>query len=57
MDGLHFDDFSVFLMSVSMHFVTQNKDSTLMISVQHGRSEVFSLLLKAGANTDMQDWV
>ena len=35
----------------------QHNNSSLMISVKHGRSKVFSLLLKAGANTDMQDSV
>ena len=41
-----------------MSVITQDGDSALMIAVKEwGRTEVVSLLLKAGANTDLQDKV
>ena len=45
------------VMSVSLHMSvnTQNGDSALMMAVSWGRTEVVSLLLEAGANTDLQN--
>ena len=45
--------------SVSLHIsvITQDGDSALMIAVRWSRTEVVSLLLKAGANTDLQNKV
>ena len=40
-----------------MSVITQDGDSALMIASWDGRIEVVSLLLKAGANTDLQDKV
>ena len=40
-----------------MSVITQDGDSALMIAVREGRTEVVSLLLKAGANTDLQNKV
>ena len=47
------DPFPVLRMSV----ITQNKDTALMIAAREGRTEVASLLLEAGANTDLQNKV
>ena len=45
--------------SVSLHMsvITQDGDSALMMAAQEGKTEVVSLLLEAGANTDLQDKV
>ena len=45
--------------SVSLHMslITQNGYSALAMAVNKGRTEVASLLLVAGANTDLQDKV
>ena len=47
------------VISVSLHMsvITQNGDSALMVAVREGKTEVVSLLLKAGANTDLQNEV
>ena len=40
-----------------MSFITQNGYSALMMAAREGRTEVVSLLLEAGANTDLQNKV
>ena len=47
------------VISVTLHMsvITQNGDSTLMIAARKGRTEVVSLLLEAGAKTDLQNKV
>ena len=40
-----------------MSVITQNGDSVLMMAVREGETEVVSLLLEAGANTDLQNKV
>ena len=40
-----------------MSVITQDGDSALMIAAREGRTEVVPLLLKAGANTDLQNKV
>ena len=48
------------VISVSLHMsvITQWQGySALMMAVREGRTEVVSLLLEAGANTDLQDEV
>ena len=40
-----------------MSVITQDGNSALMIAVRDGRTEVISLLLKAGANIDLQNKV
>ena len=40
-----------------MSVITQDGDSALMMAVKAYRIEVVSLLLKAGANTDLQNEV
>ena len=47
------------VISVSLHVsvVTQDGDSALMIAAREGKSKVISLLLKAGANIDLQNEV
>ena len=47
------------VISVSLHMsvITQDGDSALMAAVRRGRTEVVSLLLKAGANTDLKNKV
>ena len=40
-----------------MSVITQNGDSTLMMAAKWGRTEIVSLLQKAGANTDLQNEV
>ena len=53
-DGLVCD-----VISVSLHIsvITQDGDSPLMEAVRWGRTEVVSLLVKAGAALDLQDQV
>ena len=41
---------------VSLH-ITQDICSALMLAAWNGRTEVVSLLVKAGANTDLQNKV
>ena len=38
-----------------MSVITQDGYSVLMMAAQEGRTEVVSLLLEAGANTDLQN--
>ena len=47
------------VISVSLHVsvITQDGDSALMLAARQGKTEVVSLLLKAGANTDLQNKV
>ena len=47
------------VISVSLHMsvIIQNGDSALMIASREGRIKVVSLLLKAGANSNIQDKV
>ena len=48
------------VISVSLHMsvITQDGDSALIIAVKGcGKTEVVSLLLKAGANTDLRNKV
>ena len=50
---------SVPVISVSLHMsiITQSGDSPLMLAVGSGRTEVVSLLVKAGAALDLQNKV
>ena len=43
--------------SLNMSVITQDGDSALMMAARWGRTEVISLLLEAGANTDKQNQV
>ena len=47
------------VISVSLHMsvITQDGDSALILAVSEGMTEVVSLLLKAGANIDLQNEV
>ena len=47
------------VISVPLHMsvIAQDGGSALMIAVREGRTEVVSQLLKAGANTDLQNVV
>ena len=47
------------VISVSLHMsvITQEGDSILIKAVREGKTEVVPLLLKAGANTDLQNKV
>ena len=47
------------VISVSLHMsvITQHGDSALMMAAWECRTEVISLLLQAGANTDLQNKV
>ena len=40
-----------------MSVITQDGDSALIVAARGGKTEVVSLLLKAGANTDLQNEV
>ena len=50
---------SLQVISVSLHMsvITQSGDSPLMKAAMSGRTEVVSLLVKAGAALDLQDQV
>ena len=58
-DGLVCDEPFCEVISVSLHMsvFTQNGDSALMMAARWDRTEVVPLLLKAGANTDLQNEV
>ena len=47
------------VISVSLHMsvITQRGESALILAVGNGRTEVVSLLVKAGAALDLQDQV
>ena len=47
------------VISVSLHMsvITQRGDSPLILAAGSGRTEVVSLLVKAGATLDLQDQV
>ena len=55
-DGLVCDEPFCEVISVSLHMyvITQDGDTALMMAAREGRTEVVSLLLEAGANTDLQ---
>ena len=57
--GLVCDEPFCEVISVSLHMsvITQDGESALMMAVREGRTEVVSLLLEAGANTDIQNKV
>ena len=58
-DGLVCNEPSLPVISVSLHMsvITQRGDSPLMEAVGSGRTEVVSLLVKAGAALDLKDQV
>ena len=58
-DGLVCNEPFCEVISVSLHMsiITQAGDSALMIAVGKGRTDVVSLLLEAGASTDLQNKV
>ena len=58
-DGLVCDEPFCEVISVSLHMsvITQNGDSPLMMAVRWGVTEAVSLLVKAGANLDLQNKV
>ena len=58
-DGLVCDEpfFEVISVSLHMSVITQWGFSALMMGVVEGWTEVVSLLLEAGANTDLQNKV
>ena len=47
------------VISVSLHMsvITQDGESALMMAAREDRTKIVSLLLKAGANTDLQNKV
>ena len=57
--GLVCDEPFCEVISVSLHMsvITQYGESALMMAAQESRTEVVSLLIKAGANTDLQNKV
>ena len=58
-DGLVCDEPFCEVISVSLHMsvITQDGNSALKMAVRRGRTKVVSLLLEAGANTDLQNKV
>ena len=58
-DGLVCDEPFCEVISVSLHMsvITQDGDSALMMAARKGRTEVVPMLLKARANTDLQNKV
>ena len=54
-DGLVCNEPFCEVISVSLHMsvITQAGDSALMVAVREGRTDVVSLLLEAGASTDL----
>ena len=58
-DGLVCNEPSLPVTCVSLHMsvITQRRDSPLMVAVRWGRTEVVSLLVKAGAALDLQNKV
>ena len=57
--GLVCDEPFCEVISVSLHMsvITQDGESALMMAAREGRTEVVSLLLKAGANIHLQNKV
>ena len=47
----------VIIVSLYMSVITQSGESPLMLAVRSGRTEIVSLLVKAGAALDLQDVV
>ena len=58
-DGLVCDEPFCEVISVSLHMsvITQYGNSALVMAAREGMTEVVSLLLEAGANTDLQNKV
>ena len=58
-DGLVCNEPSLPVISVSLHMsiIIQDRDSPLMVAVKSGRTEVVSLLVKAGAALHLQNKV
>ena len=56
-DSVRYTQYLLFCVSLHMSVITQNGNSALMMAVREGRTEVVPLLLKAGANTDLQNKV
>ena len=52
----NFNDFFL-IVSLHMSVITQNGSSALTMAACEGRTEVVSLLLEAGANTNLQNEV
>ena len=50
-------DLGIQSLSLHMSVITQNGNSALMVAALAGSTEVVSLLLEAGANTDLQNKV
>ena len=57
--GLVCDEPFCEVISVSLHMsvISQDGDSALMMAARESKTEVISLLLEAGANTDLQNKV
>ena len=57
--GLVCDEPFCEVISVSLHMsvISQDGDSALMMAARESKTEVVSLLLEAGANTDLQNKV
>ena len=56
-DSVRYTQYLLFCVSLYMSVITQNGNSALMIAIREGRTKVVSLLLEAGANTDLQNKV
>ena len=56
-DSVRYTQYFLFCVSLHMSVITQYGDSGLMMAARKGRTEVVSLLLEAGANTDLQNKV
>ena len=56
-DSVRYTQYLLFCVSLHMSVITQDGDSALIMAARWGRTEVVSLLLQAGANTDLQNKV
>ena len=58
-DGLVCNEFFYEVIGISLHMsvITQDGDSPLIAAAKEGRAEVISLLVKAGANVNLQNKV
>ena len=56
-DSVRYTQYLLFCVSLHMSVITQDGDSALMMAARKGRTKVVSLLLEAGANTDLQNKV
>ena len=54
-DSVRYTQYFLFCVSLHMSVITQNGNSALMMAARKGRTEVVSLLLKAGANIHIQN--